>query len=231
MGDVFDIVWVGTRWDWSGSSRGVADHERRAQSGTVTSFASDCAHSSENCCAKKTGPQSIPFQNSRSAIVVVVGIVLAGVGFLFIQWYADQVITLNKHAEREGDARRKKQDGFSTKLMAKSKVAPSRVAPSVADDRVRAPATMRIEDLVVGVMAAKLGPIQVKADRSIPGEFLTLKLRITNLSRRPLEYKSWSQRKTGIILCDQHKNYYNRIMIEEPPIVARPSSQDKPSLI
>jgi len=150
-----------------------------------------------------------------------VGIVLAGFGFLFIQWYADQVITLNKHAERAGDARRKKQEAFLTKPMAKSKVAPSRVAPSVADGRAMAPATMRIEDMVVGIMAAKLGPIQVKDDRSIPGEFLTLKLRITNLSKRSFEYKSWSQRKTGIILCDQHKNYYNRIMIEDPPIVAQ----------
>jgi hypothetical protein len=47
-----------------------------------------------------------------------------------------------------------------------------------------------------------------------------LTLRITNLSsRQPFNYKSWSQRKTGVTISDQNRNYYNRVLLENPPIV------------
>jgi hypothetical protein len=73
--------------------------------------------------------------------------------------------------------------------------------------------------LAVGVSAARIGAIQLNGTRFIPGEYLTLQLRVTNVSNKPFDYKSWSQRKTGIIIHDRNWNYYNRVIIEDPPIV------------
>jgi hypothetical protein len=134
---------------------------------------------------------------------------------LFFNWYAHQVASLTKHADSAAEIRARRINSF-----AKPKpIAKASSTPPPDDGRIRAPATKQIEDLAVGVSAARIGPIQFKDNRYLSGEYLTLTLRITNLGRRPFDYKSWSQRKIGVMLRDQNRNYYNRIMIEDPPIV------------
>jgi hypothetical protein len=144
------------------------------------------------------------------AAISVLGLLL-----LFFNWYAHQIASLSKHTDLAADARAKRLAALSKPKT----IARAQPAPSPTDGRAIAPATFQVEDLAVGVSAARVGPIQLVDNRFIAGEYLTLQLRITNLGKVPFDYKSWSQRKTGVIIHDRNWNYYNRVMIQDPPII------------
>jgi hypothetical protein len=76
-----------------------------------------------------------------------------------------------------------------------------------------APATAQIDDMVVGVSAAQLGPL----NQLTAGECLTLTLRVTNLSNQNLSYQSWSRPNSMATLRDQNRNYYNRVPLPSNP--------------
>jgi hypothetical protein len=181
-------------------------------------------------------PRTTSFEASRSTFIGVGVICLVGLLVLFWNWYASQLASLSKQADKAGLARK---DSLSLKNLAKAPGAqktplktatPSPGATAAApgalpDGRVRAPQTKQNDDVVVGVSAARLGPIVFKdskdatKQRVVDGKYITLELRITNLSRFPFNYKSWSQLKNGILLCDQNRNFYNRVFIDQPPII------------
>jgi hypothetical protein len=149
------------------------------------------------------------------------GIGLLGVLAFFGTWYARQVVSLTNQAGRAGDARRAKDittlSGLKTNPgLPRPSASPPPAAP--ANRMAVAPATMQVGDLAVGVYSVRLGPIQVDNTRQIPGDYVTFRLRITNRSGSPYQYKSWSQQTTGVVLSDALKNYYNRVMIEDPPV-------------
>jgi hypothetical protein len=176
----------------------------------------------------KPKPPGTSFEGPRNAMIGLGAICLVGMIALFFNWYASQVASLSSRADRAGDARRKSLDPKNImkgpagpQKRAGTSSPPPQASPGAiaGSGRVIAPTTKRIEDLVVGVEAAKVGPILLKNNRYVPGPYVTLHLRVTNLSDAPYNYKSWSQQTKGILLCDQNRNYYNRVMIDEPPIV------------
>jgi hypothetical protein len=156
---------------------------------------------------------------------------LVGAIALFFNWYASTVVSLTKRADSAGVARNKhlsvdnlRKSPGETKKGAKAP-SPSQSAPTftpipaLVTNRIVAPTTKQIGDMTVGVSATRIGPILLKNNRYIDGKYITFELRITNVSQNPINYQSWSQQTKGIVLCDQYKNYYNRVTITEPPIV------------
>ena len=172
--------------------------------------------------ARKSASKKIrTIESSRNLLggLIIIGVV--GSVVLFVQWYANQVRVLNRNVDIAAAARAKRLANVARR--AKGGIPPT-ADPAPAPDpatseRTFAPATLRLGMLAVGVSSATRGPILGVGDRAIPGEFLTITLRITNLHRQPLNYRSWSQRTTDVILKDKHKNYYNRVPLPDPPIV------------
>jgi hypothetical protein len=173
----------------------------------------------------------LPFQKSRALIagIVVALLVLAGYGFA--SWYARQVTALTNAAEIASAQREAKYKAMEKLATAKSLAAAKNAlakgtaaflksardqggAPALlpfapqADLGVAiAPATAQIGDLVVGVSEARLGPL----NRSTVEEVLSLTLRITNLSARPMSVTSWARSDVRVVLRDRNRNYYNRV--------------------
>src|SRR5262249_9766400 len=69
---------------------------------------------------------------------------------------------------------------------------------------------VQLGDLVVGIASAEMGPLPLQNGRNSP-DALSFKLRITNLSKQPLHYESWSGSSGVIVLKDQGNNFYNRV--------------------
>jgi hypothetical protein len=82
-------------------------------------------------------------------------------------------------------------------------------AVSLTGGRATAPATVRINDMLVGVASLFVGPIDDKKE----DDYLQLSLRITNLSDNPIIYETWSQVQFGVTLKDQNGNYYNCVRL------------------
>jgi hypothetical protein len=147
---------------------------------------------------------------------MIIGV--AGLVLLFFNWYASQVASLSKNAYSAGEARNKRLNNLAN-LKSTAKLPTIPKAPSAAERRAIAPSTQQIEDVAVGVSAARIVAYQLKDNYSISSDSLVLTLRITNLSKSPCNYKSWSEQSTGVLIHDQFKNYYNRRYIENPPII------------
>jgi hypothetical protein len=168
---------------------------------------------------KAAQSKGVPFRLSRSTVAGVMGIGLLGAFVLFCTWYARQVVSLTNRAARVGDARRSRDLTKLADLRTKpGNPSPTPATAASARRMTIAPATMQVGELAVGVASVRLGPIQVDDQRQIPGDHVSFKLRVTNLSRSPFHYRSWSQQTTGVILNDSLKNYYNRVLIEDPPV-------------
>ena len=82
------------------------------------------------------------------------------------------------------------------------------VGPKVS--RMTAPNTSEINGLVVGIVGAKLAPIEGGDGQDV----LTLNLRITNNSEKPIKYAGWSLPDIKPKLRDVHGNFYRRISID-----------------
>ena len=65
--------------------------------------------------------------------------------------------------------------------------------------------------MAVSVEKATVGPI----DRQPKGDCLSLALRITNLSHKPIRHPTWSQSGIAVKLRDQFGGYYNRVNVPD----------------
>jgi hypothetical protein len=70
--------------------------------------------------------------------------------------------------------------------------------------RAIAPNAVRIGDLNVSLVSAHLG----RLNRAITSEYLSLRVKITNLSKNAITFATWSQAKLPIILKDKEGNFY-----------------------
>jgi DNA-directed RNA polymerase subunit RPC12/RpoP len=152
-----------------------------------------------------------PFGHSRSLLAAIgIGfIVLAGYGF--VSWYSGQVVSLSKAADAGADRRASKIKGLVKGVLPDVPSKKMMVVGLMTDsDRTSAPGTQQIEDIVVGVSSAVLGPITLRIPPA-KNEFLTITLRVTNLGKKPLKYEGWMQSSATTSLRDVTKNYFNRI--------------------
>jgi hypothetical protein len=78
---------------------------------------------------------------------------------------------------------------------------------AVRAPRTVAPDAAQIGGTTVSVETASVGPI----DRQPRGDYLSLGLRITNVSQKPIHHRSWSRPGVAVILRDQNGNFYNRL--------------------
>ena len=153
---------------------------------------------------------------------VLLAITVCGLaGYAFSRWYVDTVISLDRTASAAGAKRSSHMKALAGPLsngagQAKVKgtsgtgmggMGMGGMGMPQAHNRTLAPATAQIGNLVVGVSSAQLGTF----DGTTENECLTLTLRVTNLSAKPITYASWSGPARKAILTDQYHNYYNRI--------------------
>jgi hypothetical protein len=157
----------------------------------------------------------LPFHGPRAMMAGVL-IAVAGLAFYgFSRWYVDTVISLDTSASL-ASAKRVARVKDLTGSLGKVRGQPQKTAgaadgtstpQSTVHMRTVAPATAQIGDMVVGVSIAQIGSSNGTSD----GEYLTLTLRITNLSEKPITYVSWSAPIRKAVLSDQNHNYYNRV--------------------
>jgi hypothetical protein len=160
------------------------------------------------------GGGSVPFRGTRTiaaAICALVGLVFAGgIGW----WYLGTVKSLDTAAdvavERRKDAIEKRA---APPAIGKPTPRPAEVAKSAAtaapvvDTRVTAPATAEINEMIVGIVSARLGPIDAGDAR----EVLTLALRITNSAAKPMTYSGWTKPELKVTLRDMYGNDFKRV--------------------
>jgi hypothetical protein len=74
-----------------------------------------------------------------------------------------------------------------------------------SSSRAIAPGALQIEGKSVSVEWAKLGPV----DGQAKGDYLSLRLRITNRGEKTIRHQSWTGPDIGVILRDVNGRYYN----------------------
>ena len=156
------------------------------------------------------------FGGSRTivaSVCVVIGVALVG-GFCW--WYFGTVKELDVAANVAVEQRTAKIAKVAKPLTAESPKEKSGVSPAAAPapvvvkiTRVTAPATSEINEMVVGITSAKLGPLEGGDGR----EVLTLNLQITNNSKKPVKYAGWSAPEVKARLRDGFGNFYNRVSL------------------
>jgi hypothetical protein len=163
--------------------------------------------------------RALPFHRTRTLAAGAFLAVAAGAGIGFFIWYGRTVIELDRTAKMAGDLRKENVRGIVNSVVARPAprigvTAP--VEPKVTTDpRKIAPAAATIGDIVVAVQAMRLG----KNAESGVVECLFITLRITNLSKKPMAYLTWTAPETGVMLRVQNGSYYNQI--EQPKQEAR----------
>jgi len=78
---------------------------------------------------------------------------------------------------------------------------------AVSARRTVAPDAARIGGTTVSVETARVGPV----DRQPKGDYLSLGLRITNVSQKPIHHHNWSRPGIAVILRDHNGAFYNRV--------------------
>ena len=156
------------------------------------------------------------FGGSRTivaSVCVVIGVALVG-GFCW--WYFGTVKELDVAANVAVEQRTAKIAKVAKPLTAESPKEKSGVTPAAAPapvvvkiTRVTAPATLVINEMVVGITSAKLGPLEGGDGRDV----LTLNLQITNKSKKPVKYAGWSAPEIKARLRDGFGNFYNRVSL------------------
>ena len=157
------------------------------------------------------------FGGSRAMVTAacaVIGVLVVG-GFCW--WYFGTVKELDVAAGAAVEQRSAKIAKAAKPLTselpkAKSGVSPAAAAAPVAVKvpRVTAPATREINEMVVGVESAKLGP----REGGDAQEVFTLSLRIKNNSKKPMKYAGWTGKEIKPRLQDGFGNFYNRMPLE-----------------
>jgi DNA-directed RNA polymerase subunit RPC12/RpoP len=172
----------------------------------------------------------LPFHGPRTMIAGILIAAISLAGYAFVRWYVDTVISLDRTATLAGEKRAAHikmlagplskgagqakvngTSGMGVGILARGTMGMGTMGMGVPQappqNRTIAPATAQIGNLVVGVSSAQLGTF----DGTTENECLTLTLRVTNLSAKPITYASWSGPARKAILTDQYHNYYNRI--------------------
>jgi hypothetical protein len=83
-------------------------------------------------------------------------------------------------------------------------------AVPLGPDRTVAPAALEIAYVVIGIPTAEVGPLVVNR-RETATHYLTLKLRVTNISKEPLAYVGFHAAGARATLRDSSQNHFNFI--------------------
>jgi serine/threonine protein kinase len=156
-----------------------------------------------------------PFYHSPLALGGIVLAVVAVLGCGFIGWYLGRTTTVGETSvmvTAKTDSTATDRTSRAAAPAPSSKDVPIKATPPVPAAavpvrlrRAQAPAPMTLDDMAVSVERALLGPVAGQPE----GDYLSLRLRITNLSHKPMRHQPWPQPGTAIILCDQNGAYYN----------------------
>jgi hypothetical protein len=121
------------------------------------------------------------------------------------------VNTLNQTADRAAMARLARVKQIQIEKRNKANEIQNVIEPTLqARARLLAPTASQIGDLVVGVESASIGPVSTHK-RETAGYYLSLNLRITNLSTATVRFPGWQRAASLILLKDASQLYYNRI--------------------
>jgi hypothetical protein len=163
------------------------------------------------------GGKSVPFRGSRTiaaAIFAVIGVAFAG-GFGW--WYLGTVKELDVAADvaverRSAVIAKAARPLSSESLAAKPAGAKTANLPQVEPKkaRVKAPMTSEINGMVLGIVSAKLGPLDGGDGQTV----LAIGLRMTNNSTKPMRYTGWSRPEIKPTLRDGYGNFFNRVSLD-----------------
>lgn len=163
------------------------------------------------------GSNSVPFRGTRTiaaGICALIGVVFAG-GFGW--WYLGTVKSLDTAADVAIERRKESiQKQAAPPMVGKATVKPADAAKPAPlptppkDERVTAPTTVEIGEMVVGIVSARSGPLDSADARQV----LTLGLRITNRSAKPMKYSGWARPEIKVTLRDMYGNFFNRLSFD-----------------
>jgi len=171
-----------------------------------------------------------PFRSSRTVLAIIGGTAVAVAVGAFAFWYYSTVKALTKSADTASAQLTAKYKapigapvgaaaaplGASPTAMPVMKM-PSMVGASLpasagspapsptAPTRTEAPNAVQIGDLNVSLVSGHLG----RLNRAISGEYLSLRVKVTNRSRSPINFASWGRAKVPVILKDKEGNFYS----------------------
>jgi hypothetical protein len=163
---------------------------------------------SERAKDRLRGGKPLRFEGSRKYIAAGVIVVVMGIGYIFFWLFYD-------FAKEAGNAQKLAQEAKSRKLQGEQKpevkisdkskepLARELPTPKPAQPTVRAtaPAPVRINDLVIGISAAKITRIAMSKGGN-NNYYLTLSVQIDNRSGQPIAYKGWHYAQNLPILKD-----------------------------
>jgi hypothetical protein len=168
------------------------------------------------------------FHRSRSFIAAMMMAVVVMAGLVSLSFLIHSVVAVEKQAANAGKKRGQQLQNLvapgkpKEKPKPKAMIFPVAPPPPEGEKRVAAPATDQIGDMVVGVSSADF---RRNDDQNPPGEHLSITLRITNRSAKPMVYVSWSQAIMKATLRDFNRNFYNAIKAPpQDPISIEPGS-------
>jgi hypothetical protein len=183
----------------SGSSSGETEVPRRLKRDEPTAKASAAAPKKEQT-----------LESSRTFVVGAGALVLLILAAIIGRWYLDQVDTLNRNVDKASAALKTKNERFIKNVVASVPGKEKQEAKLLTDlgGRTLAPEAKQLGSVQVSVVSARIGEVTTKSKRTLPGPYLVLTLRITNLSPAEFLYKGWDK---GVVLRDSNGNYYNTI--------------------
>jgi hypothetical protein len=156
---------------------------------------------------------SVPFRRSRTilaAICAAISLVFAG---SFGWWYWGTVDELDAATTAAGERRRKDIQKRAAPIDLRKIPGTTTTVTTVTttiplDERVSAPKTLEINEMLVGISSARVGPLEGGDPNQ---EVFTLGLRITNHSVKLMKYVGWAQPGVKVTLRDAYGNHFNRI--------------------
>jgi len=150
--------------------------------------------------------RSLPKRRFLIASLAAASLFMATLGTVI---YTIEVVKLNRTVATATDQRNAKMKGATAiSLRASGANEPEPEAPD-PDMVIRAvvPTASQIGDMVVAVQTVRLGQI----NQPVQGEYLSVTLRITNVSKKPISYASWSGPDIPVMLRVEQGAFYNRV--------------------
>jgi hypothetical protein len=154
-------------------------------------------------------------ENSRRTVATFLLVIAAGLGALFLWWYAGTVRELDRTAVTASQARtRAMNEALSAKK--KGRAAPVMAVPGFTGGPVEeggravAPTAQQLGNISVSILAAEIRTISINR-RQTTTKYLVLTSRVTNLGKQNLAYLGWHHSGAQVVLRDKNQNYYNHI--------------------
>ena len=144
-----------------------------------------------------------PFHLSRTFVVLALSLSFAVLAVGIGGWYIDQITILNRNADHAAELLKTKNERFANGLNKKKEQ-----AAAIPFARLMAPAAKQINNVSLSIFSARIGEVTTKHHQTLPGKYLILTIRITNLALADFQYKGWD---TGVFLRDSAGNHYNRV--------------------